>query len=458
MRRLPFALLICLFAPLGAAADGDSRAPGLDDVLAVVDGRPIESAELDAFIGNEYRFEPRARELLDLMIQQRIIELDARRRGVEVQQDQLEQRLRTLEAETTRRTDGQQDLRAVFEEHGVARDEFLNALRTTLLAESLARLEFDIPVGTEVPYEKTNLWIQDRLARSTVRRHDLAMNEVARVDGEPITCAELGARYLADQKARRGEWLAELIDYQVVLNAARKRRVEPDQETIQEALRQRDERVRSDPRYAGATLQELLERSGRSLDWFQNSMRFRGQVLIEQLVELEYPGDRLEQYHRDRIEEFDRLFGPAVRLRAMFLRAGHEGAFSQRFVPRLYADAEAELEAIKQRIDGHEARLEDIVTNRSEHPSRDKAGDLGFIRESHASLGPLARAALEQTDRDHPDAVLGPIRTAEGVFLIREIGRQPKPGFAEIRAEVREHAARTLFDSLKAEAVIEHVQ
>ncbi len=430
----------------GAGADGLS--PG---AVAAVDGAALSEESFCAFVGHEYRHEERAQQLTEVVIQQRLIDAEARRRGIAIAESEVEERLRQLEAETERETGGTRSLTSLFQEHGVAREQFLPFLRSTLLAEQLVRLEFRLPPGSAVPYEKTNIWLQDRRARAVLRRADLPAGTALTVDGLPITDAEIGRHYLADQPQRRGELLTEFIDSWLVRREAARAGIELTPGEIDAALAERDERVRGDARYAGASLEELLVRTGRDLAWLKDSARFRCQLLMERLVDLRLPGAELRAFYQRETDYFDRHFGPAVRLRAIFLRAGPEGAKAQGFVPRLYEDAEAELQALGARIAAGEVDFEEAARGRSEHASATRGGDLGFIDQSHAALGELACAGLAASQDRVP---LPPVRVAEGVFLIEVTERRPKPPFEEIEAQVRRKAGADLLQGWRDAADI----
>jgi len=428
------------------ASRADDRLP--EGAVAVLDGRPLTETEFHAYIGREYRFEARAAELLQLMIQQTVIRAAAERKALAVTDGELKSRLAALDRETTRQTNGARNLQAMLDEQGITREEFLPSLRTSLLAEKLARQAFGIADRQDVPYEKTQLWIEDCLEHASIRTAGLPLPVLAEVDGERIDEVEFGRRYLVDQKARRLNWLEEFIDSRIIFQAASNRGIEVGPAEIDAGIRERERQVLEDPRYGGATLRELLEKTGRSLSWFRTSHEFQSQVLLERMLRERYPDGRLERYYLDHQGEFDRLYGPSVHLRGIFLKAGYEGAFSQGFVPRLYEDAEAELSALRERIVCGKATLADLAGQRSEHPSRAKDGDLGFVNEAHPQLGELARVGLEAEERRAP---LGPVRTAEGVYLFEVLSRREKPGYAEIQDEVLAHAAGALFEELKGE-------
>ena len=419
-----------------------------EGAVASLDGQPLAQSQFHAYVGREFRFEARAVELLQLMIQQRVILGEAERQSLSVDDKELELRLEALDRETSLQTEGAKNLQAVLAEQGITREEFLPSLRVSLLAEKLVRQEFDIPDRQAVPYEKTHLWIEDRLQHAVIQTAGLPPEILVQVNGRPLDEVEFGQRYLLDQKGRQVKWLEDFIDSEVIRQAARRQGLELGSKDVEAGIRQRERKVLEDPRYGGATLDELLQKTRRSLSWLKSSREFQTQVLLERMVREEYPNDGLEGYYRDHLEEFDKLYGPSVHIRAILLKAGHEGAFAQGFVPRLYDDAEAELLALRDRIVAGQATLVELAQQRSEHPSRQAGGDLGFVSASHPKLSELARAGLEAQRLNEP---LGPVRTAEGVYLFEVLKLREKPQYAQLIDKVLAQAAADLFEKLKSQ-------
>ncbi len=428
------------------------------DVVARVDGVPITAGEFHAFVGREFHTDARAQQLLEHLIQQTVIRVESERAGVAVDRDELERRYRRLDdenAERARQSLGREkSLGEVLAEQGVTKEEFLAELEVSLLAERMARREFDVPPRADVPYAKTNLWIRDRVGKAIVKRSDLAPGEVARVNGRAIGEAEFGRRYLRDLGAKeRRDLLTEFIDTRVIERAASDAGIELRAADLDAAIEVRRSTVARDPKYVGASLEELLEKTGRSVEWLKGSSRFRNQVLMERLLEARWPGESLKSFYDLHVEEIDRVHGPSVRLRGVFLRAGHEGATVTGFTPRLYEEAEKELLAVRDRVAAGRTTLEDVARGRSEHEeSMRKAGDLGFLRRGAPRLEAVVAAAMDDPRDRTP---IGPIRTVDGVWLVEVLERRPRPTYDEIEREVRNFAAAKLFRELRASAAIE---
>ena len=439
----------------GTRTDGVAADSLPHGVVATVGSEQLDEAAFHAFVGREYRFEARATELLQLMIQQQVVLGEAEKKSLEITDRELDLRLKALDKETSRQTGGERNLQSILDQQGITREEFLPSLRISLLAEELVRREFRIPAGQEVPYEKTHLWIQDRLGRAVVKTEGLPPELVASVNGQPIGEAEFGQRYLLDQRQRQSRWLENFIDSVVILQAASARGLRFERQDVDAGIKKRRQKVIENPSYGGASLEELLEKSGRSMDWFQSSAEFRNQVLLEKMVRAEYPDQGLHGYYMEHIDDFDAAYGPSAHLRCVMLKAGHEGAFSQGFVPRLYADAEAELKAMQERIASGKVTLAELAPIRSEHPSQADSGDVGYVSTADKSLGELARTALED---GRLNVLLGPTRTVDGVFLYELLGKKPKPEYAEIEDEVLTHAAAALFGQIKAATEIQRRQ
>ncbi len=447
-------LALVLVCGPGDGAPRSSAGELPEGVVATIDGTPIGEREFFRFVGREFHSDEPARDLLEQMIKETAIRGAARDRGIEASNEALEQRFARLDAETREKSSGR-SLIDVLEERGISRAQFLEGLRATLLSEELARLEFGLSTRADVPYEKTNVWLQDLMRRVAVVTRGLGEEVIARVDGVAITHEEFGRRYFDDQSPRgtgRSDLLTELIDTRIIENAARESGVTAIDAAMDAAIEDQRRAIARDPMYAGVTLEQVLEKTGRSVEMLKSSSRFRNRVLVERLVEKRYPGDGLREYYEAHRDVFDESHGPSVRVNVIFLRAGHTGAVVKGFVQRLYEDAEKELNALKERILDGGASFEELARRRSEERSRDRGGDIGFIRGSTPRLGEVAAAALAEPRDHHP---IGPVRTVDGVYLVEVTARRPPPGFEEIEEDVKKHAAAALFQDLRSRVEIE---
>ncbi len=444
-----------LFAAISAAAVAESaRSAQLpENVVARVDARDITEAEFASFVGTETLHEPPAAELLALMEQDRVIELEAARRNVVASDSDVDAAWKRFDDEARRHSNGSDGIAATLAAREITDAEFRHELQRLVLLERMARQDFDIDDDDPVPPEKQTLWLQDRLAKAAIESvDDPAL--VARVEGTPITAEDLGRRYLVDL-ARRGrrdqQLLDQLIGVVVLEETSARRGIKIDEADLDRAIAEREARLRKKPGFEEAGLDDVLRKSGRSVERLKASRRFRAMLLLERLADRRYTDPELRKYLEAHRAELDKKLGAAVELETIFLRAGTEGARSTGFVKRGYDDAQAELIALRGRIERGELAFADAVRTRSEHPSAASGGSLGAVRAGTPTLEALFESAFSQQD----GALVGPVITPDGVHLARVVKHVPAPPFEEIREPLRAEARENYYKSLVADARVE---
>src|SRR5690606_4915920 len=91
----PSAVALGVLLLAGALA----RAELAGDVVARVNGRALSEAEFHAFVGREFHTDARAQKLLEHLVQQTVIRVEAERAGVAIDERELEERYRRLDDE-----------------------------------------------------------------------------------------------------------------------------------------------------------------------------------------------------------------------------------------------------------------------------------------------------------------------------------------------------------------------
>ena len=423
-----------------------------DEARFELNGEKIDEQTFHAFVGAEYRDSRDASAIFQSLYRERVIEAEARRLGVDVAPAEIDQRLSGIERQTVVESGGAKDLDAVLAETGVSRREFRLVLERSLLLEKIARHGYGNPDG-EVSDAKVTLWLQDRMKRAVIETRRLPSGVVARVDGEPITVAEFGRRYATQfpagsERLRRLE--TECLRAEIARQAAQREGIEIDRPAVDAAVAERERALRARPGFGDTTLDEFLQKTGSSVAVLREKPSFLTQLRLDRLVtEVHHPGPELYFFYRSRIEEFDRLYGETVDLSVILLKAGEPGATQAGFAPRRVEDASAELSALRRRIEQGRHVFASIAQTRSDHPTAQAGGAIGWVGAAHEEFGPLASVALEA---DEDASLLGPIRHGEGVWLIEIHGRRPPPRYAGMIREIRRHAALRLLDGIARQA------
>ncbi len=451
MRTVSLALrsLACIAALCATRAAISGELPS--GVVVRVDQRDVSDDEFAEFVGTETLHEAAATELLELMEQDRVIELEAARRQISASESDVDDAWRRLDAEARRQQNGP-GLAEALAQRGVSEDEFRHELHRLVLLDRMARQDFGIDAEDPVPPEKQNLWLQDRMAHARIAAVD-EPGIVARVEDTPITAADLGRRYLKDL-ARRGHRDRQLLDQLVGIVAiesdAAKKGVTLGDADLARAIAESERRLREKPGFEDAALDDVLKKTGRSVDRLKSSRRFRAMLLLERLADRRWPRAELKKYRDEHAAELDGKIGASLELRTIFLRAGTEGARTTGFVKRGYPDAEAELAALRQRIEKGEIEFATAAKTRSEHATAPSGGALGAVRAATPGLEALFAAANGAQD----GALVGPVRTVDGVHLLQVVAHRPAPPFEQVEGAVRADARDAYLRELTSQAVV----
>lgn len=438
-----------------------SPAVAAGEVFARIGEVEVPAADFHRFVGYEHRNDESAQDELTSLLQEVVIEHAASRAGVVAAADAISARYRQLDAES-RKTTGK-GLDAVLAEREVDRGEFMRRLGKTLLVEALARREFELDAGEDVPAEKTNLWLQDRMAKAAIERTPLDPGQVARVDGEPVTLERFGERFLRSlppASAKRKAMEQQFLETQVVHLEAKERGIELADAELDAELKEREREMRRKPGLEDVDLATVLARSGSSVTLLKQSLRLRTKLLLTRLVrEVEFPGPELYLFYRSHQVEFDRLYGEQVELSSIELRAGRAGATSTGFLKRDFATAMADLASLKAEIARGDVTFEKAAFAHSEGSTARQGGAIGLVGAAPPGTpasDDLATIVLAARDRGEVAAggLIGPLQCSDAARLLRVERFVAKRSFEQLRPEIEKHAATELLRQWMARAVV----
>jgi foldase protein PrsA len=257
----------------------------------------------------------------------------------------------------------------------------------------------------------------------------------ARVDGVPITKGDV-LQALWDWSGDVAS--EELIDQQVVLNAAKKKGVEVTDQEIADRLKQVESSLPP-----GQGIEDVLRMSGMTLARLR--ARLRTQLLIEKILadQIDIPDSELDQVHARHI---------LIRIAASQDPKDAEAADQQARQKALQA---------KDRLAAGEA-FESVARDMSEDPlSKGSGGDLGFL--------PRGRMPKEFDDVAfslEPGRISDPVRTSLGYHIIMVVEKKPGSALSPeekqaLRAQALERLAgpkmQEWFQQEKSKAKIERL-
>ncbi|MGH7149453.1 MAG: peptidylprolyl isomerase [Planctomycetota bacterium] len=357
----------------------------------------------------------------------RVVEAEARARGIVVAAEAVRARRAQLDGQL--RAAGEEGVEAHLRSKGIGPVEFDGLLRLALLHEALVRSETGIGEKEPVSPEALENWLGERLAKAPAV--------------ESPSSEEFGRslRHLLGP-ARVRELLLEALSTQLVEERARALGIAPRPQDFDAEIARRRSRVAEDPKYMGASLEDILRVTGRSVEALRRDPRTRTAVLLDLLVDRTFPPDRLaEQFERERAR-LDAALGEGRRASSLLLRAAPSPT---PLVARTFEAAEAELRSLAPRCAQAEAFAEMARLHSDDEATKARGGDLGVLHRGDPDLDP---ALLETAFRAPVGKTEGPVRLKDGVALLFVRERVPPPGEAvlveRLRAELRSRLYREI--------------
>jgi parvulin-like peptidyl-prolyl isomerase len=441
-------LLICALPGLLALPRSPEQLP--HGVLAQGEGFEITEHRYYVYLTDVYEREEIGASLLEQLIREQAIRQEARKRGVDVSREELERKVKELEAQVRIQSGDEKGIQDFLEEEGVDEDDFFEALRLSMAHEVLARQDFGIDRGEEIPVEKLNIWLKDLLGKSRIELEGLEDGVMARVNEEEITRHFFGKRLSTLIKPDKASaLLTELIGLYLIRREAAGMDITVKEADEDQEILQRESLLKEKAGLENVTYENYLHAAtGQTLEELKASEKFQGEVLLKKICESLHHEAYLQDFFDEHRAYFYRKYGRAARLSTIFLRAV---MFPNQFVNRKFEEAEQELLALKERLEKGEVAYEDMARIYSEHDSKSSGGDLGFI----APGTPGWEAVVEMAMRAEKGDLLPPYRTEAGCHLIKVCGHREDPAYETIRDEVAREARQYYFDSLMKKAKVQ---
>lgn len=388
---------------------------------------------------------------LDQLIEETLVEEEARRRGIDVGDAELDRRLQKLRLQLQR--SGGQTLEEFLRQQNMTVDSFRAMLAKSIACEWMMRADYGLDPDEPLDEAKQKLWLKEQKDRTSIERPRDHPHLAVRVGSRERTRVEwalkLAAILPASDILRLRE---EFITVQLLARAAEEARIVIDARVIGEELALRDALLKNKLQEQGlptegVTYVGMLEARGKSRDELLRSTRFLAEIQQRLLAEKRFGGDGYAAFHAQHRDLFERRFGERVRASILSLRVGRRTADESR------SELQALIDRMRSSAEPLPAQFERLARIYSEHSSREQGGDLGFLSREAAARMQLEEALFGARVGD----LIGPLVSAEGahVLLVGEF-RAAEP-FVKILPQIKEEARRVLVQQLREQAHIEEL-
>ncbi len=450
---------LALVALASAASAGPPTAPQQRVPARGPDGATVSWERLDELLMTRYARSDAGRDALLHLVRARLLDVLAEEAGLVVTDEQLADRESLLELQLKAAGEAR-DLGEYLRRNNLTPERFRTFLRRGIVQEQLARRALGIGPGRPVPPEQQELWLDEVLSQREVHLPDPPWKDgvVARCGAVVVREPELAVHLRTQLPA---EDVFECC-YQLLLVDRMRARMpdlspEAERAAIQDELDRRRAEFAEDPRYQGATFEQVMAAAGMRVDRLARDPAIVAAALGRLWVERLGGEEALREAYDSERRWFESRFGAAVRARALFLRAAR---MTNPLTPRTFEEAEEQLRGLATAIRDEQQFVAAVARHSEDGPTRDEQGDLGWVRAEDGRLSPEARAALfERAPALAPGAgrdvrLLGPFRLTGGCVLLWALEQQPSPPWERMRLHVdNELRKRFVEASLPRESV-----
>jgi hypothetical protein len=443
--RSPFvALSLLLFPSLRAQ----------DEVLAnyVLDGKPATVTRTDVAL--EMAFHLRRRDRGQQACDQLVATVLTRRAAEQ-------KRLMPTDAEVRAFwTELQDQLRAAGrrpEDTAAIRNsteaEWFADLAVQMAQERVVRAELGLGRKDAVGGDMLQLWLQEerKKANVVVDADQLPAGTAVRVATTEVPLIDLGMLLLRTAEDDEIDKFVRQVAYLNTLERlAAKEGVTTTAADLDASIEKRAADAQRDPRYRGATFENLLKAEGLSLAALRDLRTFRAQILAQKLADRRFPADQLAtEIAADRPASLAK-YGPRRRIGLIFARATDT---PNGLITRTFDAARQHLEGVRTRL--AKEKFDTVARIESDHnTSKMQGGDTGWHRRQSDRLPEAILAAAFALPAGE---VSMPLRTDDGYCLVKTIDVEADPDDTTMVLRLREAKAAELGKQLIDEARIERV-
>jgi parvulin-like peptidyl-prolyl cis-trans isomerase-like protein len=456
----------CFAAVLLLAASPASAEQTLPaGVAARVHGRDVAEEDVLERIARRWGQSERGRAILAKLVDDTCVELEAKRRGVSVSEDEVAAAVKHFEDEFRSRSGNSKTVADFYAEQHCTLDEFRRETREYLKQRKMALEELGGKPGDDLPEAKRMLWLSAIRRRLDVKTSGLPDGVLARI-GDVVVDRMRFARALRDQLPP--EFAIDARD-DLVLEAAADHalaaaKVEVTDADVAAEIATMRASFAKDPRVKGTglTFDEWLRQTrGSSEAELAKDRGFRSWVGLDRMLLAKISDEDVRRHweaNRD-------AYGERALVRQIYVAADDGGG---KFRIRSFADAQELALRAKAAVLAASGRL-GSAGNAAPGAPKSLAEAVTAVAkqfegdaERRAEAGePVAWTHVHLAGQEALDkaafggevgALQGPIRCADGYRLLLVEERRPAPSFDEIKPRVREALLREAINSFRVAA------
>ncbi len=450
-RRAASAALLagCLSCLLQMAFVAAQTPAALPDPVTVVNGEKISRADFFDVLAKA-----RGGEILDRLIEVKLIEQEMARRRVAVPEEAVDARIRLMSE--TRVAAGRESFEEALRKEGQSIGPFRRGIRMKIAMETMAKTDYRIPQELGITNLKLERWYKALKDRAEIkgRRDQLPAHVFATVNGEAISADEFNELLWNNtSREERAAALDVLVKRTLLKQVLDKKGLVVGPEDLDAELDRLEKAYGRTAEYKGLSLDAVLQQQGMSKLQLRADPGFAQAVALRKLIRADLTEDQARSFFKEHEFEYS---GGQVRVSQIYISA----VDTRTGTPK----SQKELEEASRKIQDLKRQLSDGAdfAALAQQFSEDRAsaaekGDLGFIPRFGKLVETLSAAAFALKKGQVSDPLVTPI----GFYLLKVTDVRPgkKTDFEEMKETVYEDLinvqSASWFDKLQKSAQIQ---
>ena len=425
-RRAFLAILVSSILAGSSAFGQTQSAP--PETVATVNGQKITRSEL-----LEALAKGKGGEVLDRLVELKLIEQEMNRRGISVPEDAVDARLKLMSQ--TRLAAGRESFEEALRKEGQSAGPFRRGIRMKIAMEMMAKNDYRIPPVLGITNLKLEKWynaLKDR-AQIVGLRDQLPPGVFATVNGEAIPVEEF-SELLWNNSTRDERVLAQdsLIKRTLVKQALDKKGIVVSEADLDAELARLGRAYARSAEFKGLDLDTILRQRGMSKLQLRGDPDFAAAVGLRKLIRADLTEDPARRFFKEHELEYS---GGLLRVSQIHLSAVDTRTGAPKTEKQL-DEAGKKIADLKRQLDGG-ADFAALASRFSEdNVSAAQGGDLGFIPRFGKLVEVLSATAFALRKGE----VSQPIATPIGFYLLKVTDTRsgPPADFEAIKADVYE--------------------
>ncbi|MEM7306044.1 MAG: peptidylprolyl isomerase [Planctomycetota bacterium] len=449
------ALSLLLIASLVGLWRAQSTAQASSRIAARAGEQVLAMEELETLLLQRHAFSEDGRDILRHLVQTRMIEYLGDAGDVRVGQGEINRLWDQLDRDA-KKAGVSGGMAAELKRTGMTPEEFRELLRLQILQQVLTRRALGLADDASVSGEQMAVWIDAEIQKRKLEVKNPPWDDgVVAVCGEvKVTVRELAGlltQHLGTKDVRDASF------HLLLLRGIRARMPdlsgEAHERAIDSEMASRRREVEGDAAFGGLSFESLLGAQGMTVESLRRDPSVAIAALSNLWIDRTYDQAGLREAYDAERAFFEDRYGEAVQLHALFLRGAK---FKNKWNPRTFEEAEAELNALKPRLTDRERFIEHARSLSEDPRSKASGGELGWVTRGDDQAPPSIRDAAFNhlgTGGEIPAGglLLGPVRLENGLVLLWLSARRDSPDWAGMSGYVRQELRRRFLTDVLAQ-------